>query len=83
MRAIQKEMGDRDDITTELKDLEDQIKKKKMSSEATDKVKKEFKKLKRFYDFFLSGISKHRQEILFNIVFRPFIYYIQKILQYF
>ncbi|HJX31858.1 MAG TPA: endopeptidase La [Thermodesulfobacteriota bacterium] len=46
MRAIQKEMGDRDDITTELKDLEDQIKKKKMSSEATDKVKKEFKKLK-------------------------------------
>ena len=46
MRAIQKEMGDRDDITTELKDLEDQIKKKKMSPEATDKVKKEFKKLK-------------------------------------
>ena len=46
MRAIQKEMGDRDDMTTELKDLEDQIKKKKMSPEATDKVKKEFKKLK-------------------------------------
>jgi ATP-dependent Lon protease len=46
MRAIQKEMGDRDDMTTELKDLEDQIKKKKMSPEATDKIKKEFKKLK-------------------------------------
>jgi len=46
MRAIQKEMGDRDDMTTDLKDLEDQIKKKKMSPEATDKVKKEFKKLK-------------------------------------
>ncbi|WAC06975.1 MAG: endopeptidase La [Thermodesulfobacteriota bacterium] len=46
MRAIQKEMGDRDDMTTELKDLEEQIKKKKMSPEATDKVKKEFKKLK-------------------------------------
>ena len=46
MRAIQKEMGDRDDMTTELKDLEDQIKKKKMSPEATEKIKKEFKKLK-------------------------------------
>lgn len=46
MRAIQKEMGDKDDITTEMKELEDQIKKKKMSPEATDKVKKEFKKLK-------------------------------------
>lgn len=46
MRAIQKEMGDKDDATSELKELEDQIKKKKMSPEATDKVKKEFKKLK-------------------------------------
>jgi ATP-dependent Lon protease len=46
MRAIQKEMGDKDDITSEMKELEEQIKKKKMSPEATDKVKKEFKKLK-------------------------------------
>ncbi|HNR12955.1 MAG TPA: endopeptidase La [Thermodesulfobacteriota bacterium] len=46
MRAIQKEMGDKDDATSELKELEEQIKKKKMSPEATDKVKKEFKKLK-------------------------------------
>jgi len=46
MRAIQKEMGDKDEATAELKDLEEQIKKKKMSPEATEKVKKEFKKLK-------------------------------------
>lgn len=46
MRAIQKEMGDKDDAASELRELEEQIKKKKMSPEATDKVKKEFKKLK-------------------------------------
>ncbi|MFH0813088.1 MAG: endopeptidase La [Pseudomonadota bacterium] len=46
MRAIQKEMGEKDDVTSELKELEEQIKKKKMSPEATEKVKNEFKKLK-------------------------------------
>lgn len=46
MRAIQKEMGDKDEATSDLKELEQQIKKKKLSPEATEKVKKEFKKLK-------------------------------------
>ncbi|MEE8380755.1 MAG: endopeptidase La [Thermodesulfobacteriota bacterium] len=46
MRAIQKEMGDKDDATSEMKELEENIKKKKMSEEATTKVMKEFKKLK-------------------------------------
>ena len=46
MRAIQKEMGDKDDAASELKELEEEIKKKKMSEEATAKVMKEFKKLK-------------------------------------
>ncbi|MFH2012089.1 MAG: endopeptidase La [Pseudomonadota bacterium] len=46
MRAIQKEMGEKDEFKTELKELEESIKKKKMSKEATTKVEKEFKKLK-------------------------------------
>ena len=46
MRAIQKELGDKDDFNTEMRELELRIKKKKMSKEATQKVEKEFKKLK-------------------------------------
>jgi ATP-dependent Lon protease len=46
MRAIQKEMGDKDDAASEIKELEDKIKKKKMSEEANTKVMKELKKLK-------------------------------------
>lgn len=46
MRAIQKEMGEKDDAVSELKELEEKIKKKKMSEEANTKVMKEFKKLK-------------------------------------
>ena len=46
MRAIQKEMGGKDDHKTELEELEKRIKRKRMSKEATDKVKQEFKKLK-------------------------------------
>lgn len=46
MRAIKKEMGELEDPADELKDLEEQIKKKKMSEEATAKVQQEFKKLK-------------------------------------
>ncbi len=46
MRAIQKELGDKDDFATEMRELELRIKKKKMSKEATQKVEKEFKKLK-------------------------------------
>jgi ATP-dependent Lon protease len=46
MRAIQKELGEKDDFNTEMKELELRIKKKKMSKEATQKVEKEFKNLK-------------------------------------
>ncbi|OEU44754.1 MAG: endopeptidase La [Desulfobacterales bacterium S7086C20] len=46
MRAIQKEMGGKDDHKTELEELEKRIKRKRMSKEATAKVKQEFKKLK-------------------------------------
>jgi ATP-dependent Lon protease len=46
MKAIQKEMGDKDELAAELKELEERIKKKKMSEEATNTVTKEFKKLK-------------------------------------
>jgi ATP-dependent Lon protease len=46
MRAIQKEMGEKDDFKNELLDLEKKIKKKRMSAEAMNKVRHEFKKLK-------------------------------------
>ena len=46
MRAIKKEMGAEDDAADEIKELEDKIKTKKMSKEATEKVEQELKKLK-------------------------------------
>jgi ATP-dependent Lon protease len=46
MRAIQKELGDKDDFSAEMRELEIKIKEKKMSKEAAQKVEKEFKKLK-------------------------------------
>jgi ATP-dependent Lon protease len=46
MRAIQKEMGEKEDLKGEIQDLERRIRKKKMSAEATAKVKHELKKLK-------------------------------------
>ncbi len=46
MRAIKKEMGAEDDTTDEIKELEEKIKNKKMSKEATEKVEQELKKLK-------------------------------------
>ncbi len=46
MRAIQKEMGEKDDFKSELEELERRIKKKKLSHEAGAKVRAEFKKLK-------------------------------------
>jgi ATP-dependent Lon protease len=46
MRAIQKEMGEKDDFKSELEDLEKRIKRKKLSPEAATKVRAEFKKLK-------------------------------------
>ena len=46
MQAIQKELGERDEFKNELAELEERIKSKKMSKEATLKAHKELKKLK-------------------------------------
>jgi len=45
MRAIQKEMGEKDDFKNEIVDLEKRLKQKKLSEEATKKVRQEIKKL--------------------------------------
>ena len=46
MRAIQKEMGEKDDFKNEIEDLEKRLKAKKLTEEASKKVKHEIKKLK-------------------------------------
>jgi ATP-dependent Lon protease len=46
MQAIQKELGERDEFKSEIQELEEKIKQKKMSKEATLKARKELKKLK-------------------------------------
>ncbi len=46
MRAIKKEMGADDDGADEIRELEEKVKNKKMSKEATEKVEAELKKLK-------------------------------------
>lgn len=46
MAAIQKELGERDDGRAELAEIESQIKKKKLSEEAREKVTRELRKLK-------------------------------------
>ncbi len=48
MQAIQKELGggERDEFKNEIQEVEEALKTKKMSKEATSKVKKELKKLK-------------------------------------
>ncbi|RYE80230.1 MAG: endopeptidase La [Myxococcales bacterium] len=47
MQAIQKELGgERDDFRSELQELEDKLKQKRLSTEAQARVKKELKKLK-------------------------------------
>jgi len=46
MQAIQKELGERDEFKTEIAELEEKAKKKKLSAEAIDRVNKEIKKLK-------------------------------------
>jgi ATP-dependent Lon protease len=46
MRAIKKEMGAEDDPGDELREIEEKLKNKKMSKEATEKVEHELKKLK-------------------------------------
>ena len=45
MRAIQKEMGEKDDFKNEITELEKRLKQKKLSEEATKKVRQEIKKL--------------------------------------
>mgnify|MGYP001344903683 CR=1 FL=1 len=46
MRAIQKELGEKDEFKQEILEFEEQIKKKRMSKEATDKAYAEIRKLK-------------------------------------
>ena len=46
MRAIQKELGEKDEFKNEIQEIEEKIKQKKLSPEAKDKVEKELKKLK-------------------------------------
>lgn len=46
MRAIQKEMGEKDERQAELEELEEKMKVKKLSKEARARVEKELKKLK-------------------------------------
>ncbi len=46
MQAIQKELGERDEFKSEIAELEDKGKKKKMTEEARESFEKEIKKLK-------------------------------------
>ncbi len=46
MRAIQKEMGEKDDFKNEIADLEEQLANKKLPPEADARVRKEIRKLK-------------------------------------
>jgi len=46
MAAIQKELGDRDELKSEIQELEKAIKRKRMPEEAAKKAKSELKKLK-------------------------------------
>ncbi len=46
MRAIQKEMGEKDDFRNEIAELEEQLSKKNLPPEADSKVRKEIRKLK-------------------------------------
>jgi ATP-dependent Lon protease len=46
MRAIQKELGEKDEFKNEIQELEEALKAKKMTAEAREKADKELKKLK-------------------------------------
>ncbi|TRO79486.1 endopeptidase La [Trichloromonas acetexigens] len=46
MRAIQKELGEKDDFKQEIRDLEEKIQKRRMSAEASAKAMAELRKLK-------------------------------------
>jgi ATP-dependent Lon protease len=46
MRAIQKELGERDEFKNEIQELEEQLKKKKIPKDALTRTRKEIRKLK-------------------------------------
>jgi ATP-dependent Lon protease len=46
MRAIRKELGEKDEFKDEIEELEDKLREKKMSAEAREKCEREVKKLK-------------------------------------
>ncbi len=46
MKAIQKELGDKDDLKSEIAEFEDQLKKKDMPEDIQKRIEKEIKKLK-------------------------------------
>ena len=46
MQAIQKELGSQDEFKNEIAELEERVRRRKMSPEATDRLKKELRKLK-------------------------------------
>lgn len=46
MQAIQKELGEKDDLKTEMADLERRIREKKLSEEAVERLTRELRKLK-------------------------------------
>ncbi|MDY0397253.1 MAG: endopeptidase La [Desulfuromonas thiophila] len=46
MRAIQKELGDKDEFKQELREIEERIEKQRLSAEAADKARAELRKLK-------------------------------------
>ncbi|MGH7907417.1 MAG: endopeptidase La, partial [Candidatus Binataceae bacterium] len=46
MRAIQKELGEKDEFKNEIQELEEKLRQKKMPSEAREKCEREIKKLK-------------------------------------
>jgi ATP-dependent Lon protease len=46
MRAIRKELGEKDEVKDEIQELEDKLREKKMSAEAHEKCAREIKKLK-------------------------------------
>lgn len=46
MRAIQKELGEKDDLKTEIQEFEDKLREKALPEEVEQKVKREIKKLK-------------------------------------
>ena len=46
MQAIQKELGSQDEFKNEIAELEERVRRRKMSAEAADRLKKELRKLK-------------------------------------